>query len=74
MVVFTDEGASNARKEMLDICLSCYNEEDYEFMMEYLDFLQIPSTKSDALLEKLKGILKRREIDPQIGQLQYREK
>ena len=50
---------------MMGIFLSCYNENDQEFMMGYLALLEVPSTKSAVLLDELVKILKEREIDPQ---------
>ena len=50
---------------MLDIFLSCYNEDGWDFVMEYLALLEVPSTKSAFLLDKLVKILKEVEIDPQ---------
>ena len=50
---------------MMGIFLSCYNENDQEFMMEYLALLEVPSTKSAVLLDEPVKILKEREIDPQ---------
>ena len=50
---------------MMGIFLSCYNEGDREFVMEYLALLEVPSTKSAVLLDELVKILKEREIDPQ---------
>ena len=50
---------------MMGIFLSCYKEENQEFVMEYLAFLEVPSTMSAILFDKLVKILKEREIDPQ---------
>ena len=52
VVIFADEATSVARKEMMGIFLSCYNEGDREFVMEYLALLEVPSTKSAVLLEE----------------------
>ena len=65
VVIFADEATSVARKEMMGIFLSCYNEGDREFVMEYLALLEVPSTKSAVLLDELVKILKERETDPQ---------
>ena len=40
VVIFADEATSVARREMMDIFLSCYNEDDWEFVMEYLALLK----------------------------------
>ena len=50
---------------MMGIFLSSYNEGVREFVMEYLALLEVPSTKSAVLLDKLVKILKEQEIDPQ---------
>ena len=64
-VILADEATSVATKEMMGIFLSCYNEGDREFVMEYLALLEVPSTKSAVLLDEIVKILKEREIDPQ---------
>ena len=48
---------------MMGIFLSYYNEDDQEFVMEYLALLEVPSTKSSILLDELVKILKEQEID-----------
>ena len=49
---------------MMDIFLSCYNEDGWEFVMEYLALLEVSSTKSAFLLDKLVKILKEGENRP----------
>ena len=56
---------------MMGIFLSSYNEDVWEFVMEYLALLEVPSTKSAVLLDKLVKILKEREIDPQKTRFYY---
>ena len=58
VVIFADEATSVPKKEMIGIFLSCYNEDDREFVMEYLALLEVPSTKSAVLLDELVKILK----------------
>ena len=65
VVIFADEATSVARKEMMGIFLSCYNEDDREFVMKYLALLEVPSTKSAVLRDKLVKILKEQEKYPQ---------
>ena len=65
VVIFADEATSVARKEMMDIFLSCYNEDNWEFVLEYLALVEVLSTKSAVLLDELVKILEEREIDPQ---------
>ena len=43
---------------MMGTFLSCYNEDDKEFVMEYLALLEVPSTKSAVLLDELVKFLK----------------
>ena len=64
VVIFADEATSVARKEMMGIFLSCYNEDGWEFVMEYLALLEVSSTKSAFLLDKLVKILKEGENRP----------
>ena len=49
---------------MMGIFLSCYNEDNQEFVMEYLALSEVPSRKSAVLLDVLVKILKERERDP----------
>ena len=65
VVIFADEATIVPRKEMMVIFLSCYNEDDQEFVMKYLAFLEVPSIKSGVLLDELVKVLKEQEIDPQ---------
>ena len=50
---------------MMGIFLSCYNEDNREFVLEYLALVEVLSTKSAVLLDELVKILEEREIDPQ---------
>ena len=43
------QATSVAKKEMIGIFLSCYYEDDQQFVMEYLALLEVPSTKSAVL-------------------------
>ena len=58
VVMFADETTSVARKEMMGIFVSCYNEDDWEFVVEYLALLEVQSTKSAILLDELVKILR----------------
>ena len=49
----------------MGISLSCYKEDDWEFVIEYLALLEVSCIKSAFLLDELVKILKEREIDPQ---------
>ena len=46
VVIFADEATGVARKKMMGIFLSCFNEDDHEFVMEYPALLEVPLTKS----------------------------
>ena len=48
----------------MGIFLSCYNEDNQEFVMEYLALSEVPSRKSAVLLDVLVKILKEQERDP----------
>ena len=50
----------------------CYNEDDQEFVMEYLALLEVPSTKSAILLDELAKLLKERQMWGEISGLQRR--
>ena len=47
----------------MGIFLSCYNEDDQEFVMEYLALLEVPPTKSATLLDEVVKILKEQETE-----------
>ena len=56
----------------MGIFLSGYNEDDQEFVMEYLALFEVPSTRSAILLDELAKILKEREMWGEISGLQRR--
>ena len=63
IVVFADESMNAARKEMLGIFVSFYNEDDNTFNLEFVNLVECPSTDSKSLLDLLKCTLDNRNID-----------
>ena len=63
VVIFANKATIVARKEMMGIFLSSYNEGVREFVMEYLALLEVPSTKSATLLDEVVKILKEQETE-----------
>ena len=63
IVLFADEATSVARKEMMGVFLSYFDEETKSPNVEFVSLVSVSSTKSEVLIEKMKSILKEREID-----------
>ena len=63
IVLFADEATSAARKEMLGIFLSYYNEVTKKLELDFISLVSVPSTKSETLIDKIKEILEDRGID-----------
>ena len=63
IVIYSDEATSDVRKEMMGLFLGCFDEIKKEFMLEYLSLVEVSSTKSDLLLDKITTVLKGRNMD-----------
>ena len=53
IVIYSDEATSAAQKEMMGLFLGCFDKIEKEFMLEYLPLVEVSSTKSDLLLDKI---------------------
>ena len=53
IVIYSDEATRAPRKEMMGLFLGCFDEIEKEFMLEYLSLVEVSSTKSDLLLDKI---------------------
>ena len=58
IVIYSDEATSAAQKEMMGLFLGCFDKIEKEFMLEYLPLVEVSSTKSDLLLDKITTVLK----------------
>ena len=54
IVVFSDEATSFARKEMMGVFISSFDESSKSFMLDFISLVSVSSTKSEILMEKLK--------------------
>ena len=57
ITIFADEAASLARKEMMDLFVSAYEEKDKRVLVEFVSIATLPSTQSTTLLDKVRNIL-----------------
>ena len=57
ITIFADEAASLARKEMMDLFVSAYEEKDKRVLVEFVSIATVPSTQSTILLDKVRNIL-----------------
>ena len=63
IVLFADEATSAARKEMMGVFISYFDEETKTPNVEFVSLVTVSSTKSEVLMDKMKEILKDREVD-----------
>ena len=57
ITIFADEATSLARKEMMDLFVSAYEEKDKRVLVEFVSIATVPSTQSTILLDKIRTIL-----------------
>ena len=63
ITIFADEATSLARKEMMDLFVSAYEEKDKRVLVEFVSMATVPSTQSTILLDKVRNILSDNNID-----------
>ena len=63
LVIFAIEATSAARKEMIGLFLSAYDEEEKELTLEFVSIASIASTKFEVLMDKVQEILLNNNID-----------
>ena len=57
ITIFADEATSLARKDMMDLFVSAYEEKDKRVLVEFVSIATVPSTQSTILLDKIRTIL-----------------
>ena len=57
IVLFADESTSAARKEMIGIYISYFDKNSKSFSVDFLMLQSISSTKSKAIIDKIKEVL-----------------
>ena len=62
-VIFADKATSAARKEMMRLFLSAYDEEEKEVTLEFCSIASVASTKSEVLMDKVQERLLHNNID-----------
>ena len=63
LAIFADKATSAARKEMMGLFLSAYDEEKKEVVIEFVSIASVSSTKSEVLMDKVQEILLSNNID-----------
>ena len=63
IAIFADEATSAARKEMMGVFLSAYDEGSQKVVIEFVEITSVSSTQSAILMEKVREILKSNDID-----------
>ena len=63
IIVFADESMNAARKEMLGIFVSFYNEGDNAFHLDFINLVEYSSKDSESLMDLLKSTLDSRNVD-----------
>ena len=63
IVLFADEVTSAARKEMIGIYISYFNENSKSFCLDFLMLQSISSTKSEVIVVKIKEVLSEQGTD-----------
>ena len=53
LAIFADEATSVARKEMMGLFLSVYDEEKKEVVTEFVSIASVSLTKSEVLMNKV---------------------
>ena len=61
--MFADEATLPARKEMIGIYISYFDENLKSFCLDFLTLQSISSTKSEVIIDKIKKLLSERGID-----------
>ena len=61
--MFVDEVTSAARKEMIRIYISYFDEKKKSFCLDFLTMQSISSTKSEVITDKIKEVLSERGTD-----------
>ena len=61
--IFADEATSTARREMMGLFLSAYDEEKKEVVIEFVSIASVSSTKSEVLMDKVQEILLNNNIN-----------
>ena len=63
LAIFADEATSAARKEMMGLLLSAYDEEKKAVVIEFVSIASVSSTKSEVLMDKVQEILLNNNIN-----------
>ena len=63
IVLFADEATPAARKEMIGIYISYFEDNSKSFCLDFLTLQSISSTKSEVIIDKIKEVSSERGID-----------
>ena len=63
LVLFADESMSSARKEMLGVFISSFDDNTKQFHLDFFSMVHVSSTKSEVLMNTIEKLLRERSID-----------
>lgn len=63
VAIFADEATSAARKEMMGLFLSAYDEKTKKVVVEFVEITSVPSTQSAVLMDKVRDIMNENGIN-----------
>ena len=62
IVLFADEASNTARKEMLGIFISLFDEKNKEFNMEFVSLVEVSSTNSETVMCAIERVFCEKDI------------
>lgn len=63
LVLFADESSNAARREMLGIFISSYDEDKQDLFMDFISLVEVSSTQSEIVMNAVVTVMKDRDID-----------
>ena len=63
LIAFSDEATSTARKEMMGLFITAYEEEKKEVTLKFVSIASIARTRSEVLMDKVQEILLHNNTD-----------
>ena len=63
LIIFSDEATSTARKEIMGLFITVYEEEKKEVTLEFVSIASIARTRSEMLMDKVQEILLHNNTD-----------
>ena len=60
--LFADKASNTARKEMLGIFISSFDEKNKEFNMDLISLVKVSSTNSEPVMRTIEQVLREKDI------------